>query len=138
MNSFLGFRTINGTQYGLVTGADGSLQWSRMELLPTIRINKAMRFSAWYQIGSGTTEYGLYANSTAFGAWNPIASGTWTGWQFVSELPWGTLTLGKRMSWWGLGLNSGYNNFSTEQLSLFAPYGPVRVGIGFFPWRGAT
>jgi hypothetical protein len=138
MNAFLGFRTINGIQYGMVTGADGSLQWSRMELLPSIRLNKAMRFSAWYQIGNGTNEYGLYANSTAFGAWNPIASGTWTGWSFTTQLPWGTLVAGKRMSWWGLGLNRGYNNFSTEQLTLFAPYGPVRVGIGFFPWRGNT
>ena len=34
MNAWVGARTINGTQYGMVTGADASLQWSRMELMP--------------------------------------------------------------------------------------------------------
>ena len=49
LNAWLGARTINGVQYGLVTGTDGSLQWSRMELTPEIRLNKAVRFRAAYK-----------------------------------------------------------------------------------------
>ena len=80
MNAWVGARTINDTQYGMVTGANASLQWSRVELHPEIRVNNAIRFRAAYQIGnSAAIEYGLYANSTAPGAWNPIATGQWQG-----------------------------------------------------------
>ena len=138
MNAFLGFRTINGIQYGLVTGADGSLQWSRMELLPTIRLNKAMRFSAWYQIGNGTNEYGLYANSTAFGAWNPIASGTWTQWWMTAQTPMDVFVAGKRGFPWGMGLQYQADSTTSESLGFVAPYGPLRVGVVIYPWRGQT
>ncbi len=52
MNAWVGARTINDTQYGMVTGSDASLQWSRMEFTPEIRINNAIRFRAVYQIGN--------------------------------------------------------------------------------------
>ncbi len=58
MNAWVGARRINDTQYGMVTGANASLQWSRVELHPEIRVNSAIRFRAAYQIGNGTsTEY---------------------------------------------------------------------------------
>jgi hypothetical protein len=47
MNAWVGARSINDTQYGMVTGSDASLQWSRMEFTPEIRINNAIRHQTW-------------------------------------------------------------------------------------------
>ncbi len=136
MNGFLGFRTINNMQYGMVTGADGSLQWSRMELNPEIRINKAIRLRGAYQIGSGTNEYGLYANSASFGAWNPIASGTWTQLWLSAQMPMGIFVAGKRASPWGIGVQWDARTYTTEGMGFIAPYGPLRVGITIYLQRG--
>ena len=48
MNAWVGARTINQTQYRLVTGKDASLNYQRMEFYPEIRINPA------YGSGGGT------------------------------------------------------------------------------------
>ncbi len=136
LNAWVGARTINGIQYGLVTGADAALQWSRMELNPEIRLNKAVRLRAAYQIGSGTNEYGLYANSAAFGAWNPIASGTWTQWWMTAQTPWGILIGGKRPFAWGMGAQYDGTSCTSESFGVVAPYGPLRIGILIYPWRG--
>jgi hypothetical protein len=105
MNGWVGARTINNIQYGMVTGPDASLQWSRAELFPEIRVNSAIRLKGAYQIGSGAvTEYGLNTNSAASGAWNPIATGQWTLWWMEAQTPWGILIAGKRDIGWGMGL----------------------------------
>ncbi len=136
MNAVLGFRAINGIQYGVVTGTDGSLQWSRMELNPEIRINKAIRVRGAYQIGNGTSEYGLYANSASFGAWNPIASGTWTQLHLAAQTPMGIFVAGKRASPWGIGVQWDARTYTTEAAGFVAPYGPLRVGITLYLQRG--
>jgi len=137
MNTWVGARTINNTQYGMVTGADASLQWSRIELVPEIRVNSAIRFRAAYQIGSSDViEYGLYANSTAPGAWNPIATGQWTMWWMEAQTPWGVLVAGKRDLDWGMGLQYEASHDTTESLSVVTSYGPLRIGLFCYPWRG--
>ena len=142
LNAWLGAMTINGVQYGLVTGTDGSLQWSRIELTPEIRLNKAVRFRAAYQIGANVGgvpfEYGLYANSTAFGAWNPIASGSWTQWWLTAQTPLGILIAGKRPFAWGMGAQYDGTSCTSESFGIVAPYGPLRLGIVIYPWRGQT
>lgn len=138
MNGFVGFRTINGVQYGMVTGTNASLQWMRMELFPSIKINQAVELRGVYQIGAGTTtEYGLYANSSSFGAYNPIAAGTWTQWGLRANTPWGMFVLGKRPTLFGIGLNRGDRNATSEQTTLSAGYGPLLIGIGVYPSRAA-
>ena len=138
MNSFLGFRTIDGEPYGLVTGADASLQWTRMEILPEIKINPAIMLRGLYQIGSGVSQYGLYANNTAIGVYNPMASGTWTYWWLEAQVPWGQIVAGKRPLVHGLGLLFDKHNATTETFGVWTNYGPMRIGLVFHPWRGQT
>ncbi len=137
MNGWVGARTINGVQYGMVTGADASLQWSRIELKPEIRVNSAIRLKGAYQIGaSSVTEYGLYANSTSPGGWNPFATGQWTLWWMEALTPWGVLIAGKRDIGWGMGLQYEADHDTTESLCVVAPYGPLKIGLFCYPWRG--
>ncbi|MGB6065716.1 MAG: hypothetical protein WBG50_12985 [Desulfomonilaceae bacterium] len=138
MNSFIGSRTINGEQYGLVTGSDASLQWSRMEILPEIRINPAIRLRGLYQIGFGVSQFGLYPNNADIGVYNPIASGTWTYWWLSAECPWGIIVAGKRPLDWGMGALFDRRNATTETFGVWANYGPMRIGLVFHPWRGQT
>ena len=138
MNSFVGFRTINGVQYGIVTGSDASLDWMRMELPLEIRLNPAVEFHALYQIGYGVSQYGLYPSWSAMGVWNPIASGTWTDWWFTAKTPGGILVAGKRPLIWGIGALFDQNNATTELLGIVPSYGPFRMGLLYCPWRGQT
>jgi len=112
-----------------------------MELFPELIINKAVRLRGVYQIGANagvTQEYGLYPNSSSFGAWNPIAMGTWTQWALRAELPVGLFTIGKRPTTFGIGLNrDGARSASSEQMVIDAPFGPLKIGIGIYPWRAA-
>ncbi|MGC8660573.1 MAG: hypothetical protein ACP5U1_16015 [Desulfomonilaceae bacterium] len=136
MNSFVGFRSIDGQQYGLVTGTDASLQWMRMELRPEIKVNQAVTFRALYQIGYGTFPYGLYENSAATGTYNPIASGTWTYWGLTAQIPWGHFSAGKRPLVWGMGALYDQKNASTEPLTVTTFFGPYRATLGVHPWQG--
>ena len=137
MNAWVGARSINGVQYGMVTGADASLQWSRMELRAEIRVNQAIRFKGAYQIGTtGVTQYGLYTNSTEPGGWNPFATGQWTMLWMEALTPWGALIAGKRDIGWGMGLQYEAEHDTTESLCVVAPYGPLKIGMFCYPWRG--
>lgn len=143
MNGFVGMRTINGVQYGLVTGTDASMQWSRVEFAPEIKVNNAIAFKAMYQIGNltGLTTnniYGLYENSTALGVYNPMAAGTWTYWWFNANLPWGHLNAGKRPLIWGMGGLFDQHNATTEAIGPTVFYGPLRAAFVVYPWRGQT
>ena len=140
MNAWVGARDINGVQYGMVTGSNASLQWSRMELNPELRINNAIRIRGVYQIGGPSGPYSLYiggggSNST-FGAWTPMSSGEWTQWWMTAQLPWGVVVMGKRPFTFGCGAQYDGNNMSNEGLMFIAPYGPFRFGGQIFPYRG--
>jgi hypothetical protein len=140
MNAWVGARDINAVQYGMVTGSNASLQWSRMELHPELRINQALRLRGVYQIGGPAGPYSLYqggggSNST-FGAWSPMSVGQWTQWWMTAQLPWGVVVMGKRPFAWGCGAQYDSNNASNEGLMVIAPYGPFRLGGQIFPYRG--
>ena len=144
MNTWVGARTMNGLQYGLVTGKDASFQWNRVEFFPEIRINKAVRLRGTYQIGGvnqlnppwADSAYGVYPNSFSYGAWNPIAHGSWTQFWMTAQTPWGILIGGKRAFAFGMGAQYDGNQASVESLGVVAPYGPFRVGVVCYPWRG--
>ena len=149
LNAWVGARSINATggavtaavpgQYGLVTGEDAALNWMRTELLPEIRLNKAIRLRGAYQIGSGSfTEYGLYPNSASFGVWNPIASGQWTQFWMTAQTPYGIMIAGKRPFAWGMGAQYDGSSASSESVGFIAPYGPLRIGWVIYPWRQAS
>jgi hypothetical protein len=142
MNAWVGARTINQNQYGLVTGKDASLNYMRVEFYPEIRINPAIRLRGWYQIGTFENlqllaTYGLYVNSSNPGAWNPISTGEWNQWWATAETPWGILVVGKRPLAFGIGAQYDGTNVTSESLLLVAPYGPFRIGLGIYPYRRA-
>jgi len=142
-NGWVGARTINAgvaaVQYGVVTGSNASLQWMRTELEPEFKINEAVRLRGLYQIGAGAlSQYGLYANSSTFGAYNPIATGQWTQFWFTAQTPWGILVAGKRPFAFGMGAQYDGTSASSEALGVVAPYGPLRVGVVVYPWRQQT
>jgi len=76
------------TQFGMVTGNNASFNYQRMEFYPEIRFNSSVRLRGLYQIGGssfgpqivtavpvvvgpfGPLEYGVYQNSSSFGAFN--------------------------------------------------------------------
>jgi len=141
MNAWVGARTINAHQYGLVTGQAASLNYQRVEFYPEIRINSAISLRGWYQIGSVEAPaallatYGLYRNSSDPGAWNPISTGEWTQWWARAQTPWGIVVVGKRPLGFGIGAQYDGTNITSESLLLVAPYGPLRIGLGIYPYR---
>ncbi|HMK35578.1 MAG TPA: hypothetical protein VK463_10955, partial [Desulfomonilaceae bacterium] len=52
MNMWSGARWLNGVNFGLVTGEDAVIQYSRMYLEPEIRVNPAIRIRGKYNIGN--------------------------------------------------------------------------------------
>ncbi len=157
MNGWVGARTLQGsagTQFGLVTGADASFNYQRVELHPEIRVNPAIRIRGLYQIGgtlpianpyllpAGTTtppfEYSVYQNSARFGAHNPIDTGSWTQWWATAQTPYGVVAFGKRGFGFGIGVQYVATNMSSEALTIVAPYGPLRFGFGGYLHRRQT
>jgi hypothetical protein len=135
-NAWLGARTINEVQYGLVTGQDASFNYQRVELYPELRINPAIRLRGWYQIGSLIANgFSLYENSSAPGAWSIIDTGSWTQWWATAQTPWGIVVVGKRPLAFGIGAQYEGTSVTNESLLFVAPYGPLRFGLGIYPNR---
>ena len=142
LNGWVGARTINGVQFGLVTGKDASYNYSRMELFPEIRVNPAIQIRGAYQIGgalgAGAVAYGWYQNSAAYGAWNPIDTGSWAQLWATAQTPWGIIVIGKRPFAFGTGSQYDGNQASSESFAIVAPYGPFRIGFAWYPHRRQT
>jgi hypothetical protein len=159
-NAWVGARNLNagqsGTQFGVVTGTNASFNYQRMEFYPEIRLNQSMRLRGVYQIGAhffgpqavtavpavvgpfGPLEYGWYQNSSRFGAFNPIDSGSWTQWWLTAQIPWGIIVFGKRPAPFGTGVQYVGSNVTAEGLDLVVPYGPFRFGVGVYLHRRQT
>ena len=158
-NFWVGSRTMGGTQYGLVTGLDSSINYQRMVLHPEIRVNPAIRIRGEYWIG-GFSDYQTppvgqqlmgvgapgrlqYASSyylnqqTGSVITAPLALGQWNLLWVTAQTPWGILVFGKRGAPFGMGLlnDEGERSVVSESLALVAPYGPLRIGIFAYPWR---
>src|SRR5271157_19542 len=135
-NAWVGARTRNDIQFGLVTGTDASFNYQRVEFYPELRINPAIRLRGWYQIGSlFGSGYSLYENSSAPGAWSIIDTGSWTQWWATAQTPWGIVVAGKRPLAFGIGAQYDGTSVTTESLLFVAPYGPLRIGLGIYPNR---
>jgi len=166
MNAWVGARNLQGgqlgTQFGLVTGEDASFNYQRMEFYPEIRVNPAVRLRGTYQIGGlkpaaapylvntavaptnsavgiiPPFEYSVYQNSSQFGAWDPIDTGSWTQWWGTAQTPWGIVVFGKRGLGFGTGVQYVESSASSESLAVVAPYGPLRIGLGGYLHRRQT
>jgi hypothetical protein len=161
-NFWAGSRLMDGTQYGLVTGLDASINYQRMVMNPEIRVNPAVRIRGQYWIGgfgpydnlaattvsggnAGTimTTRGQYASSfylnqqTGSVVTAPLSLGQWNLLWMTAQTPWGILVAGKRGAPFGMGLlnDEGDRTVVSESLAIVAPYGPLRIGIFAYPWR---
>jgi len=118
-----------------------SAGWSRQQaqFTPTLKINRAIRLRAEYRIGSyGNPLDALYLSEDFPGIGNAISEGQWTMFWVTAETPWGTIEFGKRPWVFGTGLQyDGADGATIESVRLVAPMGPLRLGIGFHPFRFA-
>jgi hypothetical protein len=144
-----GGRTVSGSDAGWLT------QWA--ELYPQIKINKAITWQALIYLGSwdftpvmeGQDRAAIpelvkseYPNSTRRGIWRSMTPFYVNYWRMSVKLPWGSLSLGKRPSGFGIGLmNSGKHDIlktsdtTSNSVALTAPLGPLLIGISFYPNR---
>ncbi|MEW6350654.1 MAG: hypothetical protein AB1646_16455 [Thermodesulfobacteriota bacterium] len=116
--------------------------WSAMwvKFWPTLKINEAIRVQAQYRIGmyGDPTGDNDYWTQGALGSETAISEGKWTLFWVTAQTPWGAFGVGKRRWLFGTGLQyDGSDSASTESLTFVAPYGPLKIGFGFHPWRFA-
>lgn len=138
----------------MVSGSDAAWNVQYMINNMELRINPAVRVRGAYWIGEWAPTGAATSLNTAtdFGAGNLVASqylnqrfpgiqrslspGYWNTLWLTAQLPWGELALGKRPSTFGTGLFfNGEENRTSESFSLTAFYGPLRIGLSFYPSR---
>ncbi len=130
---------------GIVSGSDGSWNTQYMSIDMQLRMNNALRIRGQYYIGewnppsdaaTGNLVASEYLNSRLPGIQQAMSPGYWNYVYLSAQLPWGILSLGKRPSAWGTGLSwNGTESRTSESFSITAPYGPLRIGLSFYPSR---
>ncbi len=123
----------------LVTGKDAAWSYFNVELSPKIKVNEAIRFSGKYRLGTyGDPMAADYHTFDAPGVNRAFSEGQWTMFWVTARTPWGTVGLGKRPWVFGTALQyNGEDAATTESISLTVPYGPLDMGIAFYPYRFA-
>ena len=143
--------TVSGNDAGWHT------QWA--ELHPKIKINKALSWESLVYLGAWDFNQGdgsgganasaiarisrsEYTNSFQRGVWRSMTPFYVNYWRVSMKLPWGNMSMGKRPSGWGIGLmQSGKHyilktsNTTSNSISLTVPYGPLLIGVSFYPNR---
>jgi hypothetical protein len=133
-NCWEGDRSINGIQYGMVTAADASVQWTRLELRPELRVNQALRLRGSLEIGDRDYRgYGLYVNSSGFGSYTGMAFVKANEIWMSVQTPWGIVVAGKRPFQWGLGAQYDGSVATSETIGMVVPSGPFRLGLFLYP-----
>jgi hypothetical protein len=131
-NGWVGF-----TLGDLSSSTGATEQNMEVNALPELKINPAMRIRGEYRLGQfGNPIAAAYVNSTSPGTQVAISEGQWTMWWFSAQTPWGIVVVGKRPFNFGCGLQyNGAEDLSSESLLLVTSSGPLRIGLGFYPWR---
>lgn len=126
-----------GPALGLVSGSKASQAEMSLNLYPHIRFNPAIGVTGKYRIASwNDATGGSYLIGTAPGINVPFSEGQWALWWFYARTPWGNVFYGKRPFNVGCGLQfDGSANRTQEALVLTTDYGPLRFGLGAFPWK---
>lgn len=110
-----------------------------MLLWPTVKINPAIRLRGEYRIAQfgGPTAHD-YHTEVVPGTANALSEGRWTTFWATLQTPWGVFGLGKRPWVFGTALQyDGSDAATTETVLLVVPYGPISLGVGFYPYRYA-
>ncbi|MGC8605368.1 MAG: hypothetical protein ACP5VS_17000, partial [Desulfomonilaceae bacterium] len=121
----------------LVSGSGGAQPTMWMNFTPKFIWNKALTAQGLFRIANYQVPWsGTYSNSKMPGSEVAISEGQWTMWWVTANLPWGFLSWGKRPFTFGLGLQyNGEEDLTEESLLLSVPYGPFKIGLGFYPFR---
>jgi hypothetical protein len=135
------FNFWNGGQFDTNTSTSAKAGWSyfEVEFEPTFRVNSAIRINGKYRIASyGEPVNEDYLTQNTPGINNAISDGQWTLFWMTAQIPWGQFVVGKRPWQFGTGLQyNGTQAVTTESLLFSAPFGPLDIGIGFYPFRFA-
>jgi len=128
----------NGGQFdtNITTGADAGWSYFNMEFNPKFGINRAIKIVGKYRLGT----YGVPLNSNyhtqdSRGVNTAFSDGQWTMLWVTAQTPWGVFGIGKRPWRWGTGLQYDTDAATTESIVLAVPYGPLDIGIGYYPYR---
>lgn len=131
----------NGAQFdtNLTTSSDARWSYFNVEFLPQIKINEAVRLSGKYRLGTyGDPAASDYHTEDAPGVNRAFSDGQWTMFWVTAQTPLGVLGIGKRPWIFGNALQyDGEDAATTESVVLVAPYGPLDIGIAFYPYRFA-
>jgi hypothetical protein len=131
----------NGGQFdtNITTGSQAGWSYFNVEFFPKITVNPAIKLQGKYRLGTyGNPLASDYATADAPGTNNAFSEGQWTQFWATAQTPLGVLSVGKRPWTFGTGLQyDGEDAATTESLSLVVPYGPLDIGIAFYPYRFA-
>jgi hypothetical protein len=131
----------NGGRFdtNLTTSSDARWSYFNVEFLPQIKVNEAIRLLGKYRLGTyGDPAASDYHTQDAPGINQAFSEGQWTMFWVTAQTPLGVFGIGKRPWSFGNALQyDGEDSATTESVALVAPYGPLDVGIAFYPYRFA-
>lgn len=128
----------------MASGSDVAVSYLQGDFWPTVKINPALDIRGRLRVaGSGGSYNYSGGDSYQYRTWqNPgTENNMGIGWPLLwgtARTPWGSVIYGKRPMVFGTGLQyDGDSNITSESLLLKADYGPLTIGIGFYPYRQA-
>ena len=131
----------NGGQFdtNIITGAAAGWSYFNVELEPTFKVNEAITMTGLYHLGTyNAPDASNYMTQDAPGSGRAFSDGQWTMYWITASTPWGVLALGKRPWTFGTALQyDGEDAASTESIALVTNYGPLDIGLAFYPYRFA-
>jgi hypothetical protein len=129
VNSWVGWQVGRATN-SFAAGSDAAKHYQNLELVPTVRVNPAVRFRGKYRLGTyGDPNNSDYLTNSRPGTNVTTSDGQWTLWWIVASTPCGDFVVGKRPEAFGLGLQNGLNNSTTEGVGWIVNYGPFRFSL---------
>lgn len=123
----------------LVTGSEAAKSYFYVVLEPGVKITPALKLKGRYRLAQwNNPQASYYYTQDMPGTDNAFTQGQWTMFWASAVTPWGTVGAGKRPWKFGTGLQyDGSDGLTTESVALSAPYGPLDIGLAFYPMRPA-
>jgi hypothetical protein len=128
----------------MASGSDVAVSYLQGDFWPVVKINPAIDIKGRLRAGGFGGNYNRnYDNAYQYRTWsNPgTLNDMGISWPLLwgtAQTPWGTISYGKRPMAFGTGLQyDGDSNISSESLLLKTYYGPLTIGLGFYPYRQA-
>ncbi|MCA1961319.1 MAG: hypothetical protein LDL33_11050 [Desulfomonile sp.] len=124
-------------------GSDAAIHDQKMTLIPTIKVNPAIRVHGVYTVGGYRNKYNQTSAGAVSGvgvppferwymhdsspnaAYNTAAIGSWEQIRATFHTPWATFSIGVKDFPLGVASNLGYNTRANAFLAV-VPYGPFR------------